>query len=94
MSAKKMLGLALLFLMVSIAMGSVMWARTGQDQPPSSKKETKSMATPIGGQVPNSNSLRDVHGNRRSLHSFKNNKAIVLVFLGTECPVSNLYAPA
>ena len=25
--------------------------------------------------------------------SFKNNKAIVLVFLGTECPVSNLYAP-
>src|SRR5262245_57937080 len=46
-----------------------------------------------GEKVPNSNSLRDVRGNRRALHDFKNNKAVVLAFLGAECPVSNLYAP-
>ena len=50
-------------------------------------------AKAIGAKVPNSDSVRDLRGNRRSLHDFKNNKAIVLVFLGTECPVSNLYAP-
>src|SRR5690348_13071382 len=47
----------------------------------------------IGSKVPNSDSLRDLRGNRRSLHDFKNHKAIVLVFLGIDCPVSNLYAP-
>jgi peroxiredoxin len=50
-------------------------------------------ALALGDKVPNSNSLRDLRGNRRALHDFKNNKAIVLVFLGAECPVSNLYAP-
>src|SRR5262249_34428847 len=43
---------------------------------------------------PNSNSLRDARGNRRALHDFKNNKVLVLAFLGAECPVSNLYAPS
>lgn len=47
----------------------------------------------IGAVIPNSNSLRDPRGNRRSLHDFKGHKAIVLVFLGSDCPVSNLYAP-
>ena len=89
-----MLGLALLFLMVSIAIGSIMWADSGQAQPPSSDKGKKTEVTLIGGQVPNSNSFRDVRGNRRSLHELQEHKAIVLVFLGTECPVSNLYAPA
>jgi peroxiredoxin len=50
-------------------------------------------ARAIGEQVPNSNSLRDLRGNRRSLHDLKGHKAIVLVFLGTDCPVSNLHAP-
>src|SRR6476620_11532974 len=52
------------------------------------------VAKSIGDRVPNTNSLRDVRGNRQSLHDFKNHKAIVLVFLGTDCPVSNLYVPA
>jgi peroxiredoxin len=51
-------------------------------------------ATAIGAKVAVSNSLRDLRGNRRSLHNFKGHRAIVLVFVGTECPVSNLYVPS
>src|SRR5579872_2722654 len=47
----------------------------------------------VGAKAPDVASLRDVRGNRRTLHGFKDNKALVLVFLGTECPVSNLYLP-
>lgn len=50
-------------------------------------------ATAVGSKVPNSNSLRDLRGNSRPLDTFKGNKATVLVFLGTECPVSKLYVP-
>src|SRR5207244_2624321 len=57
-----------------------------------SAAETKPLA--LGDKVPNSNSLRDVRGNRRPLHDFKNNKAIVLAFIGAECPVSNVYIPS
>jgi thiol-disulfide isomerase/thioredoxin len=66
-------------------------AQTGQPAPAENGKQPQ--ATAIGGKVSNSNSLRDPRGNKRSLHNYKNNKAIVLVFLGTECPVSNLYVP-
>ena len=47
----------------------------------------------IGDKVPNSNSLRDLRGNRRSLHDFKGHSAIVIAFLGADCPISNLYLP-
>ncbi len=47
----------------------------------------------IGAKAAEGNSLRDLRGNRRSLHSFKGNKAIVVLFLGAECPLSNLYLP-
>jgi peroxiredoxin len=47
----------------------------------------------IGDKTPNSNSLRDLHGSIRSLESFKDQSAIVIAFLGTDCPVSNLYLP-
>src|SRR5207253_17426 len=46
-----------------------------------------------GGKAPDRNSLRDLLGNRRSLYDFKGYSAVVLAFLGTECPVSNLYLP-
>jgi peroxiredoxin len=46
-----------------------------------------------GDKVPNGNSLRDLRGNRRPLHDFKGHSAVVLAFLGAECPVSNLYLP-
>jgi peroxiredoxin len=57
------------------------------------KPKDKPAATALGAKVANSNSLRDVRGNKRALHDFKDNKAVVLAFLGADCPVSNLYLP-
>ena len=37
-------------------------------------------------------SLRDVQGNARSLHDFEGD-AFVLVFIGVDCPLANLYIP-
>jgi|SRR6516164_6133619 peroxiredoxin len=37
--------------------------------------------------------LTDIHGRRHSLSDYKNKKAIVVVFVGTECPIANLYYP-
>ena len=50
-------------------------------------------ATAIGAKVPDRSSLRDLRGNRRSLYGFKDNRALILVFLGSDCPISNLYVP-
>ncbi len=36
-------------------------------------------------------SLKDYNGKLRSLSDFKNSKAIVLIFVSTQCPVSNAY---
>ena len=36
-------------------------------------------------------SLKDYNGNQYSLKDFKDSKAIVLIFIATECPVSNAY---
>jgi peroxiredoxin len=47
----------------------------------------------LGDKVGNSNALRDLRGNRRSLHDFKGHPVVVLVFLATDCPVGNLYLP-
>lgn len=48
---------------------------------------------PIGIAVPETDSLRDLRGNRRALADFKDRRAVVVAFLGTECPVANLYVP-
>jgi peroxiredoxin/mono/diheme cytochrome c family protein len=37
--------------------------------------------------------LKDTAGERVSLASFKDKKAIVVIFIGTQCPVNNLYMP-
>lgn len=50
-------------------------------------------AVALGDRVPSSNSLRDLRGNRRSLQGFTGQKALVLVFLGADCPLANLYVP-
>jgi hypothetical protein len=47
----------------------------------------------VGEKVPDIGGLRDLRGSARSLHGFKDHKAIVLVFLGIDCPISNLYVP-
>jgi thiol-disulfide isomerase/thioredoxin len=51
-------------------------------------------AIAVGAKAPNKNSLRDLRGNRRSLYDFKDHRALVLVFLGVDCPISNLYVPS
>jgi peroxiredoxin len=51
-------------------------------------------AIAIGDKAPNNHSLRDLRGNRRALHDFKDHGALVLVFLGADCPISNLYVPS
>ncbi|MGH7227186.1 MAG: family 16 glycoside hydrolase, partial [Gemmataceae bacterium] len=48
----------------------------------------------VGDKAPNKSSLRDLRGNRRALHDFKDHRALVLVFLGADCPISNLYVPS
>jgi hypothetical protein len=50
-------------------------------------------AAGMGDQVADVAGLRDLHGNGRLLHGFKDHKAIVVVFLGSDCPISNLYVP-
>ncbi|HZY83521.1 MAG TPA: redoxin domain-containing protein, partial [Gemmataceae bacterium] len=37
--------------------------------------------------------LPDTHRRPRSLNDFKDKKALVIVFVGTECPLANLYVP-
>src|SRR5438128_2626731 len=37
--------------------------------------------------------LPGVDGERHSLGSYKDKKAVVIVFVGTECPLANLYLP-
>src|SRR5262245_49190128 len=37
--------------------------------------------------------LKDAAGMAHSLHDYKDKKAVVVLFLGTECPVNNAYAP-
>src|SRR5262245_12398516 len=59
----------------------------------SSSARAENKSTAIGAKVSDIGGLRDLRGNARSLHGFKDHKAVVLVFLGTECPISNLYVP-
>jgi peroxiredoxin len=48
---------------------------------------------PMGRKLEARTNLRDLRGNRRSLADLKGSDAIVLAFLGTDCPLSNLYVP-
>jgi peroxiredoxin len=46
----------------------------------------------VGATVPDFN-LADIHRRRRCLAHYKDAKAFVVVFAGTECPLANLYVP-
>ena len=37
--------------------------------------------------------MQDIDGQHRTLGEYKNKKAIIAVFVGTECPLANLYLP-
>jgi peroxiredoxin len=49
-------------------------------------------SSPIGKKVENF-SARDFRGKETALADFADSKAVVVVFLGTECPLAKLYAP-
>ncbi len=75
-----------------VAMGmvvAVMWGLSA----PRAPADDEPAAAAVGARVKNTGSLRDLRGNGRPLDSFKGHRALVLVFLGTECPISNLYLP-
>jgi hypothetical protein len=57
------------------------------------RAEQKDRAIAVGSPLPRGALLRDLRGNRRTVHDFKGHRAVALVFAGAECPVSNLYLP-
>lgn len=71
--------LPLLSIMLSVALG----VPTAADE--------KVAPTP-GAKVPGF-SLKDIHRRARTFDDYKDKKAIVVAFLDTECPLSNLYVP-
>jgi peroxiredoxin/mono/diheme cytochrome c family protein len=46
----------------------------------------------IGKQIGNF-SLKDIHGHAVTLDDFRDKKAIVVIFIGTECPINNAFMP-
>ncbi|MFI4875940.1 MAG: redoxin domain-containing protein, partial [Blastopirellula sp. JB062] len=57
---------------------------------PLSARESVEKKTPIGAEVADL-SLKDFRGKSYSLADYRGKKAIVLAFLGTECPLAKLY---
>jgi peroxiredoxin len=55
-------------------------------------EKTKPVKSHIGRVISNF-SLKDYRGKQHTLADFKKNKLVVVVFLGTECPLVKLYAP-
>ncbi|MHB1422357.1 MAG: redoxin family protein [Gemmataceae bacterium] len=67
-------------------------ALSGQT-PPLRAGDKSVSAIAVGDKLLNKNSLRDLRGNRRPLQDFKDHRALVLAFLGADCPISKLYVP-
>src|SRR5262249_27857840 len=51
------------------------------------------LAPPAPGAPVANFTLKDIHRRERSLDGFRDQKALVLAFVGTECPLANLYVP-
>jgi hypothetical protein len=89
-------GLRLLVLLLCCgAPGAFTQARVDEKVKPSvrPKEDEKVKPLAVGTKVPRGGALRDLRGNRRPVHDFKGHRAVVLAFVGAECPVSNLYLP-
>ena len=50
-------------------------------------------ASPRVGQKASNFSLKDTRGHTVSLDEFKGKKAVVVLFIGTECPINNNFMP-
>src|SRR5690242_247186 len=64
---------------------------SGPGAPTLARSAGPAKAAGVGEALAGGTSLRDLRGNRRPLRDFKGYSAIVLAFLGTDCPISNLY---
>ncbi len=53
----------------------------------------QSTAAPAIGATVESFTLEDIHRRPRSLAGYRDKKAFVVIFAGTECPLANLYVP-
>src|SRR6478735_5192073 len=53
---------------------------------------SRAAESPLGRKVEDFR-LRDFRGEEHALSDYRDSKAVVLVFLGTECPLAKLYAP-
>jgi peroxiredoxin len=51
------------------------------------------LAPPATGATVATFTLKDMHRRPRALDGFKDKKALVVAFVGTECPLTNLYVP-
>src|SRR5262245_60868905 len=58
-----------------------------------SPNEPAKLAPPATGATVAAFTLKDIHRRPRALDGFKDKKAFVVVFVGTECPLANLYVP-
>jgi peroxiredoxin len=67
--------------LLSLASAFVHWSGENAPVPPA-----------IGSVVPDF-TLADTNSRAHSLHGYKNKKAVVIIFVGTECPIANLYIP-
>src|SRR5579884_2926914 len=54
---------------------------------------TAAAVAPAPGATVPALTLKDIHRRPRPLDGFKDRKAFVVVFIGTECPLANLYLP-
>jgi hypothetical protein len=77
----------------SLRTGLLAWMIAAAGPPASALAEDNPRASGIGAKVGAAGLLRDVRGNGRALGDFKGSKALVVAFVGAECPVSNLYYP-
>src|SRR5262245_11062146 len=75
----------------SLLLGVTVIARTAWTTATAADEPGKPIS--LGDKALNGSSLRDLHGSARSLQSFTGHPAIVLAFVGSDCPISNLYMP-
>jgi len=83
---------ALLFAIAVTAPAMAAEAKKPDAGNPADSKTAGSKAVGVGKQVGDF-TLKDFHGQPHSLAAHKDSKLVVLVFLGTECPLAKLYAP-
>jgi len=59
-----------------------------------SQPSPEKLSAPAPGSTAPDFDLKDIHRRPRTLGDFKSKKAVVVVFLDTECPLANLYLPS